>query len=106
MKDYKPVNWIEHSLYMRIIYTIRDYDRLKETHDLLIEESPPPPDGMPRGTVTGDPTYAKALKVERYHDDILAVDRALNMIPEEYRKGVMQNIVKREKPIITAFFVT
>ena len=97
MKDYKPVNWIEHSLYMRIIYTIRDLDRLKEEHDLIIEESPMPPDGQPRGTGTSDPTFSKANKVLRLHDDIVAVESALQSIPEEYRKGLMRNIINRER---------
>lgn len=93
-KIYQPksVKWIPHNRYMQIIYIIRDYDRLKVSINDVIEESPPPPDGMPRGNGTGNPTANKAAKLERVHEELRGIERAINTIPEEYRQSVLNNI--------------
>lgn len=77
---------------MQIIYIIRDYDRLKASQDDLILESPPPPDGMPRGSGTGDPTANKASKIEKVHDEVKAIEKAMNGIPVEYLQPILDNI--------------
>lgn len=96
-KEYQPVRYdtLPHTLYMRVIYLIRDYDRMKAEYDSLIDESPLPPDGMPRGTETSDPTGSKAIRLEELGRQISAVDAGLAIIPEEYRRNIWQNIVYR-----------
>lgn len=90
-------NWIPHELYMQIIHIIRDYDRMKSELNDLIEESPAPSDGQPRGTQTSDPTVRKALKVSVTSDKIRAVEKAIASIPEEYQDDILENI-KHNKP--------
>ena len=43
------------NLYMRMLYLVRDYNRLKEEYANIIHEMPHN-DGMPKGNMTGDPT--------------------------------------------------
>lgn len=93
-KIYQPSQdkWIPHNLYMRIIYIIRDYERLRIQRDDILEESPAPPDGMPRGTGTSDPVFQKTLKLEALSEEVKSIESAINAIPEEYRRGVLDNI--------------
>lgn len=80
------------NLWRQILYLIRDYSRMKEELDAIIDMAASQ-DGQPRGSGAGDPTYAKVIKREKYHDIVSAIDRAKKEIPAEYRDGVWQNIV-------------
>jgi hypothetical protein len=96
-KEYQPKTKysLPHNEYMQMVYLVRDYDRMKTEYEMLIEESPPPPDGMPRGTKTGDPTSAKALRLSDLKRKITAVEEGLATVPEEYRKSVYLNVAYR-----------
>lgn len=95
-KIYQPrknnENWIPHTLYMRVICAIRDYDRMVDEYNDKLAESPAPADGMPHSTQIGDPTSRKAFKVETLHDNIVAIDEAVNSVPLEYRQPILDNI--------------
>lgn len=93
----KPDRWIPHNLYMQIIYIIRDYDRLKASQDDVILESPPPPDGMPKGNGTGDPTSSKAFKLAMEHDKVGGIEKAMKTIPPEYLHPILDNINNQTK---------
>lgn len=88
-------NSLPHNRYMQVIYLVRDYDGMKAEYNALIDESPDPPDGMPRGTGVSDPTGSKAVRLEELGRRIHAVDAGLGLIPEEYRKSVWNNVVYR-----------
>jgi len=82
---------LPHNLYVRVKYLVRDYDRLKsEMEDILHE--------MPKGDTRGTPVSAsnpvaeKAVRRERLRKDLEAVDQATLVIPEEYRKGVLNHV--------------
>lgn len=95
-RDYQPrYDPLPHNVYMQVLYLIRDYDRMKAEYDSLVEESPSPPDGMPRGSVTSDPTGNKAVRLEELGRKIRAVEAGRDIVPEEYRKGIWNNIVYR-----------
>ena len=81
------------AVYNHTIWQIRDYKRLKETMAMIPQESPAPPDGMPTGQgFTGDPTFRKVAKMEDIRRVTDAIEKALEEIPKEYRKGVWENI--------------
>ena len=80
-------------LYRMTLAFIRDYPRKLSEYNNICEESPAPPDGQPKGTLTGDPTERAGLRRAKLHDSIKAVDQALALLPEEYRKGVWNNII-------------
>lgn len=72
---------------------IRDHHRKKEEYKAICEMSPPPADGLPRGSATGNPTERLGIRRMELSNAIDAVEAALQAIPEEYRKGVYANIV-------------
>ena len=46
-----------------------------------------------KGNMTGDPTLEKVLKTESISREVGAVEKqALYQVPQEYRKGVFDNI--------------
>ena len=79
--------------YHRTLWLIRDYYRLKEEAEYGIQAAPDPPDGMPRGTAISDPTADKAIALGRLLDIIHLIDRERDAIPEEYRRGVWENVM-------------
>jgi DNA-directed RNA polymerase specialized sigma24 family protein len=87
---------LPHDLYMSIIFMIRDYDRMKEeAQDMLDETSTP--DGMPRGNSISDTVANKAAKRETLLAKIKAIEDSLNEVPPEYRKGIIDNIVEHKR---------
>ena len=104
MRNYQPKKnnpyILPSNLYMRMLYLVRDYNRLKEEYANILHEMPHN-DGMPKGNMTGDPTLEKVLKTESISREVGAVEQALYQVPQEYRKGVFDNICYGDKfPII------
>lgn len=97
MRDYqrqKNNKWIlPKNVYRQTLWLIRDYYRMKEELKRIMEESPSPSDGMPRGSGTGRPVEAIVIRRERYADKVREIDRALDVVPEEYQAGVWQSIL-------------
>lgn len=79
--------------YHRTLWLIRDYYRLKEEVKYIAESGPEPSDGMPKGNQISDPTANKAFKITKHLDIIKLIDAEKNNIPEEYRRGVWENIM-------------
>jgi len=71
---------------------VRDYERLKEQYHDILYESPPPPDGMPRGMRKTDQVERKALRRAVISTELQAVEQALVVVPDEYRRGIWENI--------------
>lgn len=81
---------LPHNLRMRMLYLVRDYERIKsERADILY--SSPVNDGQPHNGLS-NPTEIKGIKLAVLENECSAVERALEGIPEEYRKGIMDNI--------------
>lgn len=81
---------LPHNLYMRMLYLVRDYERIKsERVDIL--HSSPVHDGQPHSGI-GNPTEIKGIKLAVLNDECRAVEKALQTIPDEYRKGILDNI--------------
>lgn len=79
-----------HNLYMRMLYLVRDYERLKSVRADILHSSPEH-DGQPHNGL-GNPTETKGIKLAMLGNECSAVEKALKDIPEEYRKGIMDNI--------------
>jgi len=77
----------------RALYFAKAYDRLVSEADALAVQSPAM-DGQPRGTQTGDPVAAAAIRRERIRHEISIIEGALNDIEPEYRAGVLDNVVR------------
>lgn len=86
------------AVYNHTIWQIRDYKRLKETLAVIPQESPAPPDGMPKAKgAVSDPIYAKMLKIETIRRVTDAIEESLLLIPPEYRKGVWESVTERKR---------
>ena len=97
---------LPHNLYFRVLYIIRDYDRLKDEYHAILQSSPKPPitmgydrDGkhvselMPSSGGVSDPTADKAIRLAAISDELHAVEQSLMMIPEGYRQGVKHSVM-------------
>ena len=81
---------LPHNLYMRMLYLVRDYERIRsERSDIL--NSSPDPDGVPHSG-NGNPTEQKAIKLAMLDNTCGAVEKALSVVPDEYRNAIWNNI--------------
>lgn len=78
------------TLYRRVLAVIRDYDRQREEIDNILYGTAER-DGISSG-IPGKPTENAAMRMMQYTGDVEAVERALETIPEEYRREVFANI--------------
>lgn len=64
MRNYIPKkDWVRRYKYKMIFYMICDYKNLIEQRNDIILKTPAPPDGMPRGSGTPDPTAERGVKI-------------------------------------------
>lgn len=91
------IYFLPRSLYLRVLALIRDYERARnEINDIIYGTATK--DGVAvSGGRTGNPTENKVIRLEKYQNDVDAVENALSEIPEEYQKGIFRNIVYKEK---------
>ena len=107
MRDYIPRNYkLPRATYYQALYAVRDYDRLNAEYKEILHESAVPPNGLPKGNTPGRPTEDKALRLQQIGDRLTAIDRALMAIPEEYRKGVADNVRYKAPYPYTAGYAT
>lgn len=93
-KEYQPKatrEYISHNLWMQAIYMVRDYNRLINERDAVIDETPIASSGKGKGNIS-DPTASKVARIENISVKISAIDKAIKVLPEEYRVGIMNNI--------------
>lgn len=106
----------------KVPYHIREYvkkelyqywDNSKELEELeadIIDKSPAPPDGQPRGNETGNPTERKAIKINekmstkrmiKIGKNIAAIERAFKRLPDEEMEIVELIFKKGQSQIYT-----
>lgn len=106
MRDYQRKRGkytLPREVYLQTLWQIRDYYRLCQKYAETVTESPAPSDGMPRAKgITSDPTYQKAVKLERIGRVILAIETSLDIVPEEYRAGVWASVISNKPYPINA----
>lgn len=69
------------------------YDRLIREADELIVQAPVM-DGQPRGTKTGDPVAAAAIRRERITRELSVIEGSLLDIEPEYRDAIIENVCR------------
>lgn len=103
MRDYQAVKnnpyLLPHHLYMRTLYIIRDYDRLKEKAERLLdfktsvkEKFVKTPEEIKN--LDGIKDEPSTLPFERAALEADAIEGALEFIPPFYRDGVLENIME------------
>ena len=92
MKEYQPEKSkynLPRNVYMRTLYLIRDYDRLQ-----------------PGCRGNSDTTADKAIQIADVSKECEAIEQAIICIPEEYRKGVVNNVMYQIRYPDTAHYMT
>lgn len=79
---------VPHNIFMQIQYKIRDYDRLRQLREDLLQTSAPPPDGMPRSHSKSDPTGARAIRLAFVNVQLDAIESSAHEIARGYAKKV------------------
>lgn len=87
---------LEEHVYKQVLAIVRGYETMKKEYDGILESSPPPPDGQPRSGKTGDTTSRDAVRRADISQKIEAVEKAIEIVPEEYRQGVWDSAVNRK----------
>lgn len=99
MKEYQRQNGDKYKMpdavYNQTVWQIRDYHRLKDQADAIMEASPEPSDGQPKGNGTGSTVESKAIRRERLLYTIRVIEDSKASIPIEYREGVWNNVLFR-----------
>ena len=108
-RDYQPKKknpyLMPKNVYNQTLWLIRDYDRMKEEYESM-DMGSVSLDGQPRGSSTSDPTARDTIKLLGLRDKIEAIDKALRLIPEEYKKGIWENITLYKRYPIDAGVAT
>lgn len=98
MRDYQREKnnpyWLPTDLYRQTLYLVRDYKRLKQEHTDIILSTNAQQEG--RSSLPTDPTCQIAMRLENIFERISAVEKAFNIIPEEYQNGIYKNITEFE----------
>ena len=81
------------TVYMKTVYQIRDYYRLKDRIADVIEGSPDPGEVHVSGGKQVSVTEQKAIKISGDSQIVAAIEDALLTVPDEYRDGVWKNIM-------------
>lgn len=98
MRDYQPNgNMLPRAVWKQCLYMVRDYERLSDEYENAIQDSPQPPDGQPKARSIANQTEREAIKRVQMSIKLRAIENALYCVPEEYRSGVWNNIVKFER---------
>lgn len=95
MRDYQPrieSYRLERSVYRRVLAIARDYERMVRDYREILYATPARSGGG--GSGRADKTRLRAARRERLSRDIDAVERALDVVPEEYRAAVMVKLVR------------
>lgn len=83
---------LEHNLYWQTIWFIRGYPNALFDYQMCIGKSKEQ-DGMPNGSGISDPTPREAELRIKYGERIEPIEKALEKVPCEYRKPLLENII-------------
>lgn len=96
MRDYQVQKnnpyQLPRSLYSRVLYFIRDYDRRCEQRKEILFGSSNAESGMPHATGISDTTAKKAILLSKIESEIDIIDKSLRQIPTEYAIYIFDNI--------------
>lgn len=93
---------LETPVRMQVLWLIRDYERITLQYNNMLDSSPVTLTGVSVGNSISKPTENKAIKRAEYSKKIDAIDYALELVPEEYREGIWNNILYRSPYPYTA----
>lgn len=91
---------IPRTVWFRVLWLLRDRDRMEQEADDLIKISTRPVDAISSsGGVHSDPVYRAVAKREHFLKEVDVIDQTLKEVPAEYRSGVWDSIQGRPYPM-------
>lgn len=78
--------YMPHDIYMQALYKIKGYRNLVRRREKILYGSPSPPDGMPRGNGSSNPTEQKALVLAVINADLEAIEQTIIELQGKYSK--------------------
>lgn len=105
--DYKVPAWVKKNVINELYHYWDNVKMLEELKEEIIEASPAPPDGLPRGNLRGSPTESKAMKLNSRAilvtaNKIMQIENVIKMLNEEEKK-VFEVIFKERLSQIQAY---
>lgn len=95
---YKVPSWVKHTIKNELYQFWKNQQLIEELKQDIIEESPDPPDGQPKGNSTSNPVAQKASKIISSRR-IIETERRV-----EYIKDAMKMLDKTEQDIVVLIF--
>lgn len=96
--NYKVPKWVKKKIENELYQYWDNQKELLEMQQDILDESPNPPDGQPRGNATSNPTEQKTIKL-RTTRSILAIERKLG-----YIEKAVARLNKEEQEIFEIIF--
>ena len=95
MRDYqrKSKYVLPATVYHQTLWTIRDYQRMKDEAESLLIDSGKEMDGMPHGSPSPNGVINKVIRRDAFLEKCQAIEKAFQTIPQEYRQGVVDSIM-------------
>ena len=90
------------TVYYQALWAVRDLERMRETLIELNEDVEEGLNGIAFDRKIGNtntismPTEKKAIRLVDLEEKIKNIENAINLMPEEYQKGVLNNVINKE----------
>ena len=96
--DYKVPAWVKKNVTNELYHYWDNVKMLEELKEEIIEASPAPPDGLPRGNLRGSPTESKVMKLNSRAilvtaNKIMQIENVIKMLNDN-EKEVFEVIFK------------
>lgn len=105
--DYKVPAWVKKNVTNELYHYWDNVKMLEELKEEIIEASPSPPDGLPRGNLRGSPTESKVMKLNSRAilvtaNKIMQIENVIKMLNKD-EKEVFEVIFKERLSYIQAY---
>lgn len=105
--DYKVPAWVKKNVTNELYHYWDNVKMLEELKEEIIEASPSPPDGLPRGNLRGSPTESKIMKLNSRAilvtaNKIMQIENVIKMLNKD-EKEVFEVIFKERLSYIQAY---
>lgn len=105
--DYKVPAWVKKNVTNELYHYWDNVKMLEELKEEIIEASPSPPDGLPRGNLRGSPTESKIMKLNSRAilvtaNKIMQIENVIKMLNDN-EKEVFEAIFKERLNNIQAY---
>lgn len=94
-KDYRGKYKLAHDDYIATKRIVANYSNILDEYNSILHASASN-DGQPHGSGISDTTGQKAVKLAELSSKIIAVNRAIEKLPYEYRKPIFEHIAYKK----------